>query len=88
MSVELTIVIIHRYERVGLQQTVDVAPVHAVLSQVVALIVADRDVLTDGDGVEVLGSQQHVIAVDADGVTFVERSPVGTHDTFVAGIGV
>ena len=66
----------------------DIAPVHAVLSKVVALVVADRDVLTDGNGIEVLNLQQHVIAVDADGVTIVVGCHICTHDTFVVGIGV
>ena len=88
MSVQLAIVIIHRYERVGLQQTVDIAPVHAVLGQVVAPVVANGDVLADGDDIEVLGLEQHVVTVQADSVTFVVRSSVSTHNTFIAGIGV
>ena len=88
MSVKITIVIIHRYERVRLKQAVDIAPVHAVLGQVVALVVTDGDVLTDSDGIEVLSLQQHMLTVDTDGVTLVIRSAVGTHDTLIAGIGV
>ena len=50
--------------------------------------VADRDVLTNGDGIKILGLQKHVVAIDTDSVTLVVRSLVGTHDTFVTGIGV
>ena len=66
----------------------DIAPVHTVLSEVVTSVVADRDILTDGDGIEILSLQEHVVAVDTDGVTLVVRSSVSTHDTVVTSIGV
>ena len=75
-------------ERTGLEQTVDIAPVHTILSQGVIFGVGNRDVFTDGDDIEVLSLQEHVVAVEADSVTLVVRSLVATHDTFVAGIGV
>ena len=53
-----------------------------------ALVIANRDVLTNSDGIKVLSLQQHVITVKTDSVTLVERSPVGTHDTFVTRIGI
>ena len=66
----------------------DIAPVHTILSEVVVLAVADRHVLTDGDNIEVLGLQQHVLTVHTDSVTLVVRSLVGTHDTLITCIGV
>ena len=75
-------------ERASLKQAVDIAPVHTALCQIVAPIVANRDILSDGNGVEVLSLQKHMVAVDADGVTFVVRSLASTHDTFVTSIGV
>ena len=66
----------------------DIAPVHAALSQVVVLVITDRDVLTDGDGIEILNSQEHMVAIEANSVTLVERGHVSTHDTFVASVGV
>ena len=66
----------------------NIAPVHTIFCQVMTSIITNRDVLTNGDGVEILGLQQHVVAVHADGMTLVVRGLVGTHDTFVACVGV
>ena len=88
MIIKLTIIIINRYEWVCLEQAVDIAPVHTILSQIMISVITDRDVLTDGDDIEILDFQKHMVAVDANGVTFVVRSPVSTHDTLVTGIGV
>ena len=73
---------------IRLKQAVDIAPIHAILSEVVVLAVANRDVFTDGDSIEVLCLQQHVVAVEAYSMTLVVRGLIGTHDTFVTGIGV
>ena len=66
----------------------DIAPVHTVFSQVVIPAVADGDVLTDGDCIEVFYFQEHMVAVEADGMTLVVRGLFCTHDTFVTCIGV
>ena len=86
--INITIGCVLWYERTGLKQTVDIAPVHTSLSQVVTLGITNRNVLTDGDDIEVLSLQEHVVTVDTDGVTSIVRSSLCTHDTFVTGVGV
>ena len=88
MVIDFTIVSILWYEWIRLKQTVDITPIHAILSQVVVPAVTERDVLTDRDSIEVLRLQQHMFAVDTDSVALVVRSPVSTHDTFITSIGV
>ena len=73
---------------IRLKQAVDIAPIHTIFSEVMVLAVANRDVFTDGDSIEVLSLQKHVVAVEADSMTLVVRGLFSTQDTFVTGIGV
>ena len=66
----------------------NIAPIHTILSEIMTSVVANRDVLTDGDSIEILGLQEYMVTVDTNGMTLVVRSPVSTHDTVIAGIGV
>ena len=88
IGIYFAIVSVLWHKRSGLEQAVDITPIHTVLSQVVVPVVADRDVLTDGDGIEILSLQEHMIAVQTDRVALVVRSLTCTHNTFVASIGI
>ena len=66
----------------------DIAPIHTILSQVVTLCIADRDVFSNGDCIEILSLQEHVITIKTDCVALIERSLICTHNTLVTSIGV